>query len=221
MFSLPRGSFPKHSLQIFLLKTGKRGEVNGQSQAPPEKIKEIIQGYQNAIEVLVEDLKEYYPKAVLLFGSLARWLSGQEADQPPNDMDILIVGNSSPFKVEKKDYGVSIQLSRLSVDQAAAIAKSLRYDSKVSSLSKLYSKNVMKQHSIDVIAACLLLGPDYREFGIEQIEVDGIIDKRDYSIHQVLYGNDWWERLCGYARERRGPWKRFSDRIVQIDNFES
>jgi hypothetical protein len=169
---------------------------------------------------LAEDVTEYYPKTVLLFGSLARWLAGVQGAKLPNDMDILFVGNTSPFKVERKDYGVPMQLNRLSVDQTVAIAKSLRYDSKVAALTKLYSKNLVKQHSIDVIAACLMLGPNYNDFGIQQIEVDGIIDKRDYSAHRVLFGEQWWDRLRAYARERRGPWKRFSDRIVFNEEFE-
>jgi hypothetical protein len=169
---------------------------------------------------LAEDVAEYYPKTVLLFGSLARWLAGVQGEKLPNDMDILFVGNTSPFMVERKDYGVPMQLNRLLVDQTVVIAKSLRYDSKVAALTKLYSKNLVKQHSIDVIAACLMLGPNYNDFGIQQIEVDGIIDKRDYSTHRVLFGEQWWDRLRAYARERRGPWKRFSDRIVFNEEFE-
>jgi predicted nucleotidyltransferase len=187
---------------------------------PTEESTEIkIQRYTKAMEIIAEDLKEYYPKTVLLFGSMARWLVGENDDHHPNDIDLLIVGNSRPFKVEKKDYGVAIELNRLMVDQMVNIAKSLRYDSKVTALSKLYSKNVVKQHSIDVIAACLLLGPRYNEFGIEQIEIDGLIDKRDYSTHKVLLGEDWWNRLRNYALERRGPWKRFTDRMVQNEEF--
>lgn len=178
-----------------------------------------IQRFNQALEMIAEDLKEYYPKAVLLFGSLARWLAGEIADRPPNDVDLLIIGNSSPFKVEKKDYGVSVELNRLTVDQMVGIAKSLRYDTKVAALSKLYSKNVVKQHSIDVIAASLLLGPSYNEFGIEQIEIDGLIDKRDYSVHKVILGENWWNRLREYALERRGPWKRFTDRMIQNEEF--
>jgi len=170
-----------------------------------------IQLYTQAMEIIAEDLKEYYPKAVLLFGSMARWLAGENSDRPPNDLDLLIVCNSRPFKVEKKDYGVAVQLNRLMADQMVGIAKSLRYDTKVTALSKLYSK--------DVIAACLLLGPRYNEFGIEQIEINGLMDKRDYSIHKVLLGQDWWNRLRDYALERRGPWKRFTDRMVQNEEF--
>lgn len=193
--------------------------MNTETQATLESIESKIERYTKAMESITEDLKEYYPRAVLLFGSLARWLAGKRSDHPPNDMDLLIIGNSRPFKVEKKDYGVAVEFNRLLVDQMVDIAKSLRYDAKVSALSKLYSKNVVKQHSIDVIAACLLLGPRYNEFGIEQIEIDGLIDKRDYSMHRVLLGEDWWNRLRNYALERRGPWKRYADRMVKNEEF--
>ncbi len=178
-----------------------------------------IESFTKAMEIITEDLKAYYPKAVLLFGSFARWLAGEKSDTPPNDMDLLIIGNSRPFEVEKKDYGVAVEFNRLMVDQMVGIAKSLRYDSKVAALSKLYSKNVVKQHSIDVIAACLLLGPMYNEFGIEQIEINGVVDKRDYSVHRVLSGEAWWNRLRAYALERRGPWKRYTDRMIQNEEF--
>lgn len=193
--------------------------MNTETHATLESIESKIERYTKAMESITEDLKEYYPRAVLLFGSLARWLAGKRSDHPPNDMDLLIIGNSRPFKVENKDYGVAVEFNRLLVDQMVDIAKSLRYDAKVNALSKLYSKNVVKQHSIDVIAACLLLGPRYNEFGIEQIEIDGLIDKRDYSMHRVLLGEDWWNRLRNYALERRGPWKRYADRMVKNEEF--
>lgn len=194
--------------------------MNEESDYSEKDAKERIRSFEDALRQLAEDVAEYYPKTVLLFGSLARWLTGVQGEKLPNDMDILFVGNTSPFNVERKDYGVPVQFNRLAVDQAVAIAKSLRYDSKVTALSKLYSKNVVKQHSIDVIAACLMLGPDYNDFGIQQIELDGISDKRDYSVHRVLCGEPWWKRLCAYARERRGPWKRLSDRIAFNEKFE-
>jgi predicted nucleotidyltransferase len=193
--------------------------LNMKIQSNQINIKIKIQLYLQAMEIIAEDLKEYYPKTVLLFGSLARGLSGEKLVRPPNDIDLLIVCNSRPFKIEKKDYGVAVELHRLKVDQMVGISKSLRYDTKATALFKLYSKNVVKQHSIDVIAASLLLGPTYNDFGIEQIEVDGIIDKRDYSIHKVLSGQDWWNRLRTYALERRGPWKRFTDRMVGNEEF--
>jgi hypothetical protein len=194
--------------------------LNEDPEFSEKDAKERIRSFEDGLRQLAEDVADYYPKTVLLFGSLARWLAGIQGERLPNDMDILFVGNTSPFKVERKDYGVPVQLNRLPVDQAVAIAKTLRYDAKVKALSKLYSKNLMKRHAIDVIAACLMLGPNYNDFGIQQIEVDGIIDKRDYSVHRVLFGEQWWRRLRAYARERRGPWKRFSDRIAFSEEFE-
>jgi hypothetical protein len=91
---------------------------------------------------------------------------------------------------------------------------------KALALSKLYSKVVAKSHAIDVIAACLLLGPQYRAFGIEQIEINGRLDQRDYSIQKVLHGHEWWRQLCEYARARRGPFKRLSDKLVLRDTFQ-
>ena len=86
-------------------------------------------------------------------------------------------------------------------------------------LTKLYGDQLSRQRARNVIAACLLLGPSYRAFGIEQIEVDGLEDTRDYSIHQVLLGEQWWQRLSCFARERRGALKRFSDKITGSDQF--
>jgi predicted nucleotidyltransferase len=72
--------------------------LDNQIQTIPENIESKIQRYNKAMESITEDLKEYYPKAVLLFGSLARWLSGERSDHPPNDIDLLIVSNSRPLR---------------------------------------------------------------------------------------------------------------------------
>jgi hypothetical protein len=77
-----------------------------------------------------------------------------------------------------------------------------------------------KEHAIDIIAAAMLLGPEYGSFGIEQIEIDGITDRRDYSVHRVLMGKNWWTRLRQYATERRGPLMRFTDKIVDAYEFK-
>ena len=65
-----------------------------------------------------------------------------------------------------------------------------------------------------------MLGSGYGDFGIEQIEVDGVTDTRDYSIHQVLMGDAWWQKLCHYAAERRGPLKRLTDKIAYNYDFK-
>ena len=173
-----------------------------------------------AIERLIADLRDYHPRAAVLFGSMARHLAGIGALQVPNDIDVMVIGDNPPLGVEATDYGFEIELHRFQVYQFVDIAKSLRYDTRPVALSKLYGSVLARQHAKSVIAACLLLGPTYNDFGIEQIEVDNSIDERDYSIHQVLIGRRWWKRITAYARDRRGPLKRFSDKIVRQYEFE-
>jgi len=174
----------------------------------------------SAIERIKADLKEYHPKVLLVFGSLARHLDGDPGDHLPNDVDLLVVTNNTPFLVMKKDYGCAMELHSFPVARIVGIAKSLRYDSRPVALSKLYGRVLAKEHAIDVIAAAMMLGSAYGAFGIEQIEVNGIIDTRDYSVHRVLMGGGWWERLCRYAAERRGPLMRFTDKMVRNHEFE-
>lgn len=174
----------------------------------------------SAIERIKVDLNDYHPKALLLFGSLARLLAGDPGDHLPNDLDLLVVTNNTPFLVMRTDYGPTVELHSFSADRIVGIAKSLRYDSRPVALSKLYSRVLARDHAIDVIAAAMMLGPAYPDFGIEQIEVNGITDTRDYSIHRALMGGGWWKRLCRYASERRGPLMRFTDKIVHNYAFE-
>lgn len=173
----------------------------------------------SALDRIRAEMMAYHPKALVLFGSLARRLAGDPEDHVPNDIDLLVVTNNPPIQIMNSDYGAPVELHHFRVDRMVVIAKSLRYDSRPVALSKLYGKVLAKKHSIDIIAAAMMLGPDYGRFGIEQIEMNGITDKRDYSVHRVLMGEDWWRRLCRYARKRRGPWMRFSDKIVEDYEF--
>ncbi len=173
----------------------------------------------SVMERITADLNDCHPKALLLFGSLARYLAGDPGDHLPHDMDLLVVTNNTPFLVMQTDYGCAVELHRFTIRRIVDIAKSLRYDSRPVALSKLYGRTLAKEHAIDIIAAAMMLGPGYAEFGIEQIEIDGLTDTRDYSIHRVLTGEPWWGCLCRYAQDRRGPLKRFSDKIVGNDGF--
>jgi hypothetical protein len=175
----------------------------------------------SAIERIRADLNDYHPKALLLFGSLARYLAGDPGDHPPRDVDLLVITNNTPFSVMKKDYGCMVELHSFMVDRIVRIARSLRYDSRLTALPKLYGRVLAKAHAIDLIAAAMLLGPEYGAFGIEQIEVNGIVDRRDYSIHRVLMGKNWWARLRQYATERRGPLMRFTDKLVDAYDFRA
>lgn len=175
----------------------------------------------SAVERIKADIVNYHPKALLLFGSLARHLCGDSGDHVPNDVDLLVITNNTPFLIMNTDYGCAVELHSFTVDRAVRIARLLRYDSRPAALSKLYGRVLVKEHAIDIIAAAMMLGPDYGKFGIEQIEVDGMTDTRNYSIHTVLVGDTWWQRLRRYANERRGPIKRFADKIAYNYAFKA
>ncbi|WP_155324315.1 nucleotidyltransferase domain-containing protein [Desulfosarcina ovata] len=179
-----------------------------------------LQSMLTAISRIKIDMQAYYPRALLLFGSLARYLAGDPGDRPPNDIDLLVVTGNPPLTLMKRDFGCPVELHRFTVDRMVGIARALRYDSRPMALAKLYGSVLTRKHAIDVIAAAMLLGPAYGDFGIEQIERDGITDTRDYSIHQVLIGDAWWARLRCYAQQRRGPLLRFSDKLAGVDGFD-
>jgi hypothetical protein len=168
---------------------------------------------------IAAESRDCHPKAVLLFGSAAAFLENPLPEVFPHDLDILLVSNNTP-QLFWDDIRPPVELHRYRVEEMIGIARSLRYDIKALAVSKLYAKNVIKQHARDVIAASLLLGPDYNDFGIQQIEIDGRTDGRDYSLHKVLAGDSWWRRLTRWARQRRGPLMRMSDKLGGIDRFE-
>jgi len=170
---------------------------------------------------IVQDLTAYHPRAVVLFGSLARYLAGSVLDHAPRDIDMLVVGDDVPPVVESRNYGCPLEIVRFREYPFCQIAKSLRYDSRPLALSKLYGNQLLHRQAHAVIAACLLLGDRYRDFGIEQIEIAGREDRRDYAAQRVLYGRPWWDRICAYARKRRGPLRRFSDRLVLRYEFDA
>ncbi len=176
---------------------------------------------RSVVDKITADLADCHPKALLLYGSLARLLAGQPCNHLPNDIDLLVITNNTPFLVMQTDYGYPVELHSFTVDRIVGIAKSLRYDSRPVALSKLYGRVLAKEHAIDVIAAAMMLGPEYGAFGIEQIDINGISDTRDYSLHRVIMGNKWWVRLCRYAQHRRGPLKRFVDKVAYVEDFSA
>lgn len=172
------------------------------------------------VDAIVERLPDYHPKTTLLFGSLARLAAGAEVDHFPRDIDILVVGNNKPIDLLQKTHAHPVEVHYYRTEAMLGVAHCLRYDPRPVALARLYGRNLVKQHARDVIAACLLLGPTYNAFGIEQIEIDGRTDTRDYSLHQVLFGEEWWRRLCAYTRQRRGTLLRFSDKLAGNYSFE-
>ena len=134
-------------------------------------------------------------------------------------LDILLVTDNPLLDTDLQETRPPVELHRFRVAEATAVARSLRYDGKAVALSKLYAKNVAKQHARDVILAAMLLGPTYNKFGIEQIDVGARPDPRDYSRHLVLAGHDWWRRLRQWALERRSLLQRLADKMVMADRF--
>lgn len=189
--------------------------------APPRGTPALLAEHIEALAGVVRDLAVYHPRAVVLFGSLARYLAGRVLDHAPRDIDLLVVGDDVPPVVENRDYGCPVEFVRFREYPIRQIAKSLRYDSRPLALSKLYSNQLLHRQAHNVIAACLLLGDRYRAFGIEQIEIDGREDSRDYAAQLVLYGGPWWARICAYTRRRRGPFRRFSDKVVERYEFDA
>jgi hypothetical protein len=177
------------------------------------------QALQAMLDKLAKDLADCYPKAVLLFGSSVAFLHDPLANPAPHDLDILLVADNPLVGVQFEDISPPVELHRFRSEEVCAVARSLRYDNKAVALGKLYAKNVVKQHARDVILACILLGPSYNAFGIEQIEVGSRIDARDYSRHMVLYGHGWWWQLTEWARHRRSLFERLADKMVMADRF--
>jgi predicted nucleotidyltransferase len=178
-----------------------------------------LQDKLSILPSITSALADYHVQAVVLFGSLARHIQGMPLEHEPQDIDLLVVGNNVPPTFADRYSHVPLELLRFRLHPFVAIARSLRYDPRPMALARLYGDQLSRQHARNVIAACLLLGPRYREFGIEQIEVDSLEDTRDYSVQRVLHGEQWWQRLSRFARERRGPLKRFSDKITGSDQF--
>ena len=69
------------------------------------------------------------------------------------------------------------------------------------------------------IAACLLLGPQYHQYGFLQMETEQ--HHRDYSIHEVLIGKKWWQALQAYARDHRGLKGLLVDKTLGLDRFQA
>lgn len=178
------------------------------------------QQIESVVRQIVDELKAYYPKVVLLFGSAACLLSGDGGVDAPNDIDMIFVGNNVPFQPLKATYALPLELHHIRVERMVEIARTLRYDPKPVALSKLYGTTLARQHSIDIIIAALLLGPAYNDFGIEQIADGNQLDVRDYSLHRALDGEGWWCQLTRYARERRGILGKFSDKVVHRYEFD-
>jgi len=172
-----------------------------------------------ALEHIITTFLPERPKAITLFGSAVPYLDGDSDAHPPNDLDLVVVGDLLMASPDTAVSPIPVEFHPFRSEEIISIAHTLRYSPKPLALSRLYGKAVVRQHSRNIIAACLLLGPSYRNFGIEQIDVNGLEDPRDYSRHRVLHGHDWWRRLQAFARHRRNPIEHMADKIVGADRF--
>ncbi len=188
-------------------------------ERPPPPDADLQEAVRRAAGRAAAVLAEDRPRAVVLFGSAAALLQNRGGIEAPHDLDLLLVGDFPPPSHLPQDPRFPVEIHRLRAAAVIDIAALLRYAPRAVALARLYADNLLRQHALRVIAACLLLGPAYRDFGFEQIEINGLADPRDYSCQRVLYGQDWWGRLCAWARERRGPVGRWSDRLVASDTF--
>lgn len=173
---------------------------------------------QTQIDITVEkatrSLMRCYPKTVVLFGSAARYLCGMQA-QEPEDIDLLYVGSIQ--QIEKEAYDIPVDLFFFEEHEILSIAKSLRYLPRSIGRAKMYFKDTWKGYVRSDIAACLLLGPAYAEYGFLQMENEE--RPRDYSVHRVLHGPAWWRALLQYAQEHRGFKGMAVDKTLGLDRF--
>jgi hypothetical protein len=167
------------------------------------------------IEKITIDLVRHHPRAVILFGSAARYMSGIQEDAP-EDIDLLYVGRFKPMHTEV--YRIPCDLFFFQEHEILSIAKSLRYSPKSMARAKMFFKDSWKGYVRSDIVSCLLLGSAYADYGFLQMEDEE--KPRDYSIHKVLYGEPWWRALQRYAQEHRGLKGLGIDKVLGLDRFE-
>ena len=166
------------------------------------------------IEKITIDLVRYHPRAIILFGSAARYLNGLQ-DQEPEDIDLLYVGLIKPMQFGT--YRIPCDVFYFAEHEILSIAKSLRYSPKSMARAKMYFKDSWTGYVRSDIASCLLLGPGYAEYGFLQMEDEE--RHRDYSVHKALFGESWWRSLQQYAQAHRGLKGLVIDKTHGLDRF--
>ena len=151
---------------------------------------------------------------MLLFGSGARYHQNLQ-EKAPSDLDLFYVGTFSPRV--PKDLPMKFDLHTYTEYEIVQIARSLRYSPKSLSRAKMYMKDTWQGTLRSDIAACLLLGSGYGEYGFLQMENETVF--RDYSIHEVVHGDKWWRAIQQYAQEYRGLKGLFFDKALGSDRF--
>ena len=99
----------------------------------------------NALKVIIEkitiDLVRHYPRAVILFGSAARYICGIE-EEAPEEIDVLYVGRIKPMHTDV--YRIPCDLFFFEEHEILSIAKSLRYSPKSMARAKMFFKVTLK-----------------------------------------------------------------------------
>jgi len=173
-----------------------------------------MQNITKILDLLRKDLGRHHPKAVLLFGSAARYLQKSQKEIP-QDFDVFYVAAFTP--VLSKTLPVKIDLHAYTVYDIVRIARSLRYSPRFLSRARMYMHDTWHGTLRSDIAACLLLGPAYPDYGFLQMENEK--SRRDYSVHEVIFGKRWWRALQSWAQEYRGPKGLFLDKSIGKDHF--
>jgi hypothetical protein len=167
------------------------------------------------VDRIRDDLAAHHPKTILLFGSAARYLQKIQ-EEKPKDFDVFFVAAFTP--VLSKSLPVKLDLHVYTEYEILRIARSLRYSPRVVSRAKMYMQDTWHATLRSDIAACLLIGPSYQDYGFLQMENEETY--RDYSIHKVIFGKRWWRSLQTWAQEHRGPKGLFFDKVLGSDQFK-
>jgi len=87
------------------------------------------------LELIKADLGRHHPKAVVLFGSAARYLQDRQ-EEAPQDFDVFYVAAFKP--VLSKTLPVKVDLHAYTEYELVRIARSLRYSPRFLSRAKMY-----------------------------------------------------------------------------------
>jgi predicted nucleotidyltransferase len=192
-------------------------------------IKTIIPENEKKLEI-VEDIKkellEFNPKSIVLFGSLSRYVLGTYCIA--RDIDLMYVGENDISDIVKRTEREGNNLFSIKPSDVKKTADWLRYDDLIFYIhAKLFFYSFTQKYPIEVLCK-LLIGSEYQKYGFTQRYEKGLEtyrggklrrDSSDLSSHSVLFGNEWWNNVCSYARQRRGPLNYVSDLIAKKNVF--
>ena len=170
---------------------------------------------EKVIEQIRTEYLAFYPNALILFGSTARHLAGLQTEAP-QDIDIAFIGKMKPLRTAQ--CAINHDLFFYFEDEMINIAKSLRYHPRALSRAKMYMRDSWEGIVRSDIAACLLLGACYQDYGFLQMENEEKF--RDYSVHIVIHGEAWWRSLQKYAQLHRGLTGLIVDKAHHLDAFK-